>query len=480
MRQQFKLAMTMAVVVRVWLLAMPVFIVAADVRASEVTCTSRFPGAEWDVASPESQGVDSPKLRAAVTYMDENFDPAGAKQLVIIRNGYLIWKGPQADSCHVIHSCTKVFTSTCLGLMLDDGKCKLDDPMIKYLPEWGEAYPIYAKVTLRHLATMTGGTRGKLGYTGPWQEWGDPVVYVTTPDKPEFAPAGSQVAYQDSNVHLLGRIVAMHLALEPLKDLFKRRIADPIGMKQWDWGISGTVEGMTHYNAAGTPAIKGSGGIQISSLELARFGLLFLNRGNWNGKQLLSASFVDEAIRNQVPVTTPGRSRKGWSGAYGFYWYTNGIRADGKRRWPAAPTGTYAAQGGGGNTLFVIPKWSMVVVRLGLGVKDPSVPTPSGRIDSEQARNAFFAKLADALAQGEEAEPNVCPATEIPGPNDSQNASPAKWIDPDGNRWILSNLARQQNLFRTLDGLTTITGDPKYKQAAIDTIRHVFDHERTL
>ncbi|OHB80168.1 MAG: hypothetical protein A2Z25_02270 [Planctomycetes bacterium RBG_16_55_9] len=108
---------------------------------------------------------------------------------------------------------------------------------------------------------------------------------------------------------------------------------------------------------------------------------------------------MGEATRNQVPVATPGRSRKGWSGAYGFYWYTNGVRADGKRRWPAAPAGAYAAQGGGGNTLFVIPEWNMVVVRLGLGVSDPSLPTPSGRGDSEQARNAFFAKLADALAQ---------------------------------------------------------------------------------
>ena len=408
MRQLLRrLTTTVAVVLGVKLLTVPVVASAADVRASEATFAARFPGMEWDVASPESQGVDLPKLKAAVGYMDETFGHGGAKQLVIIRNGYLIWKGSQADSCHVIHSCTKVFTSTCLGLMLDDGKCKLDDLMTEYLPDWGQAYLVYAKVTLRHLATMTGGTRGKLGYTGPWQEWGDPVVYVMTPDKPEFSPAGSQVAYQDSNVHLLGRIVAMHLAHEPLKDLFKRRIADPIGMKQWDWGISGTVEGMIHYNAAGTPAIKGSGGIQISALELARFGHFFLNRGYWNGKQLLSTSFVDEATHNQVPVPTPGRSRKGWSGAYGFYWYTNGVRADGKRRWPAAPAGAYAAEGGGGNTFFVIPEWNMVVVRLGQGVSDPSMPKPSGQSDSEQARNTFFAKLADALAQGEEPGPGV-------------------------------------------------------------------------
>jgi pectate lyase len=56
---------------------------------------------------------------------------------------------------------------------------------------------------------------------------------------------------------------------------------------------------------------------------------------------------------------------------------------------------------------------------------------------------------------------------------------PVKWIAPNGDRWVLSNLASQQNLFRVLDGLTKITGDPKYKQAAMDAIRYAFDNLRS-
>jgi len=56
---------------------------------------------------------------------------------------------------------------------------------------------------------------------------------------------------------------------------------------------------------------------------------------------------------------------------------------------------------------------------------------------------------------------------------------PVKWIAPNGDRWILSNLASQQNLFRTLDGLTRITGDPKYKQAAMEAIKYAFDNLRS-
>jgi len=56
---------------------------------------------------------------------------------------------------------------------------------------------------------------------------------------------------------------------------------------------------------------------------------------------------------------------------------------------------------------------------------------------------------------------------------------PVKWIAPNGDRWILSNLASQQTLMRTLDGLSTITGDPKYKQAAMDAIRYAFENLRS-
>lgn len=325
-----------------------------------------FPGREWQEALPESQVVDAAKLKDAAAYMDENFGAEGAKQLVIIRNGYLIWKGPHCDAYHELYSATKVFTSTVLGLMVGDGTCTLDTLAVEHLPDLDDRHSAYAKIKLRHLASMTGGYHGRVANVVPEQKWGDPIVYVTTPDAPEFEPAGSQAAYNDHDVHLLGRILATRVAHEPLKDLFKRRIADPIGMTRWDWGVCGTVDGMTHYNAAGTPALKGNGGIKTTPRELARLGLLYLNHGNWNGKQLLPASFVEEAGAIQVPATLPGRSRSLLSGAYGFYWWTNGVMATGRRRYPAVPPRTYAAHGASTNFCFIIPEWNIVVVRLGL------------------------------------------------------------------------------------------------------------------
>jgi len=350
-----------------------------------------FPAREWSQATPQSQHVDPAGLRAAIAYMDEHFGAEGARELVIVRNGRLIWKGSHSDSCHEIYSATKVFTSTLLGVLIGQSKCKLDTLATDCLPGLPERYPAYAGLRLRHLASMQGGYRGKVAHVAKGQIWGDPVVYVTQPDVPEFQPAGTQVAYNDHDVHLLGRILATRIARRPLNDLFRRTVAGPIGMSRWDWGICGTVDGMDHCNAAGTPALKGNGGIRTTPTELARLGLLYLNRGNWDGKQVLPASFVDQATTSQVPATAPGRSRTLLSGAYGFYWWTNGVMANGKRRWPDAPPRTYGAHGASTNFCIVVPEWKLVIARMG------KAPIPGNYAQQDQVWSAFFARLAAAI-----------------------------------------------------------------------------------
>jgi CubicO group peptidase (beta-lactamase class C family) len=279
-----------------------------------------FPDADWQEASPDSKGVDSSKLKEAVVYLESNFGPDGAMELVIIRNGYLIWKGPHSDAYHNIWSATKTFTSTVLGLLVADGKCALDDLAIKYSLRLDDQYPLYSRIRLRHLASMSSGYKGQVIHVTAEQPWGDPLAYLT-PTVPLFE-AGTQVQYHDHQVFLLGSILTM-LAGESEKALIKRRIADAIGMTQWDWGVSGTLNGLELNNAAGTPTTPG---ILTTARQMARFGLLYLNHGNWKGKQLLPAFFVDEAAKNQVPGI--GESTF-LHGRYGFYWWTNDIMPNG-------------------------------------------------------------------------------------------------------------------------------------------------------
>jgi CubicO group peptidase (beta-lactamase class C family) len=122
-------------------------------RAAETTV---FPGADWAEATPESQGVDSAKLKEAAELLARTAGADGARELVVIRHGRMIYKGDDIDKRHGVWSATKSFTSTVLGLLIADGKCTLDTRVADVLPELKAHYP---DVTLRHFTTMTSGYR---------------------------------------------------------------------------------------------------------------------------------------------------------------------------------------------------------------------------------------------------------------------------------------------------------------------------------
>ncbi len=336
-----------------------------------------FPGVAWEQATPESQSVDATRLKVAVDYLREHSGSNGVNRLIIVRNGRVIWQGPEVDRRQRVWSVSKAFTSTAHGLLIEDGKCTLDTPAASYNPkDLTEHYP---SVTLRHLATMTSGYDGIGGsYDFDEKHRGDQNALVG-PLPPFFAP-GTKYQYWDEATQQYGYVLTQ-IASEPLLDFLKRRIFDPIGISSVDWQAdeTGKVPNWT-------------GGLVISASDLARFGHLFLNEGNWAGKQLVSASWVHEATRVQVPASIPdalASSDRQGSGVYGYHWWPNGIRPDGKRKWPDAPACMYMRSGHNNNYLFVVPAWDMVIGRLGLDGQEHRIT------DAEQ--NAFLKKIGDTI-----------------------------------------------------------------------------------
>ena len=341
-----------------------------------------FPGAEWEDASPESQGVDSARLAEAVAYLKANSGRDGVKELVIVRHGRMIWKGEAIDNVHGVWSATKSFTSTVLGLLVDDRKCMLDTRARDIVPELAAAYPA---VTLRHFTTMTSGYKA-VG-DEPAKSHGQSRTPFDPSPEPLFAPPGSKYAYWDSAMNQFGQILA-RIAGEPIEDLFQRRIADPIGMNRakWDWGDFGERGGVVVNGGSGNAGKH----IQTSLREMARFALLFLNRGRWNGRQLINAAWVDQATSVQVPASMPLAYPIDARGTYGFNWWVNGVNAEGQCKWPGVPAGAYSASGHNNNDIFIIPEWDMVVVRLGL---DQQTDGPI----SDETYNAFLEKIGRAI-----------------------------------------------------------------------------------
>jgi CubicO group peptidase (beta-lactamase class C family) len=209
-------------------------------------------------------------------------------------------------------------------------------------------------------------------------------------ETPLFEPPGSKYAYWDSAMNQFANVLT-RIAGEPIEKLFKRRIADPIGMNpdKWDWGDLRVVDGVVVNGGSGNQNKH----IFICARELARLGHLFLNRGKWKGKKLISERWVAEATRTHVPSSMPlGHPQSGIDGrgVYGYNWWTNGVKPDGKRKWPGAPTETYSASGYNNNDMFIIPEWRMVIVRMGL---DQGSDGPI----SDATYSTFLSKVGQAI-----------------------------------------------------------------------------------
>lgn len=337
----------------------------------------------WNEANPESQGIDSQQLDKAVIYLENNSGSDGVNELVIVRNSHMIWTGSDIDKMHNVWSMTKSFTSTVLGLLIDDGKVTIDTRASEYVHELSETY---SGVTLRHFSTMTSGYVA-VG-DNPERSHGQSDTPFTPSANPLFVPPGSKFAYWDSAVNQFANILR-HVAGEPIKELFRRRVADPIGMdrEKWDWK-GWEREELTINGGAGN---KGQG-IFITAREMSRFGQLFLNKGKWCDRQLISETWVDSATNVQVaatlPLGHPQTSIDSGPGAYGYNWWVNG-QENGKQKWPDAPLGIYSSSGYNNNDMFIIPEWNMVIVRLGLDQSDFHI--------TDEIYNTFLQKVGKTI-----------------------------------------------------------------------------------
>lgn len=321
-----------------------------------------FPGKDWEIVSPESQGLDSEILNRAIRYLEAHSGENGVSELVIVRNGRIVWHGNNIDHQHGVWSMTKSIVSTTLGLLIEDGKCSLNSKASNHLPQMK---PNFKDITLQQFTTMTSGYLAE-GDDRPGNYRHGPSRTPFIPAAQPFFPPGTGFAYWDSAMNQFANTLT-HIAGEPLDSLFRRRIANPIGMDSgaWHWGDFGIVDGLKVNGGAG----NNGNHIYITAREMARFGVLYLNNGKWRDKQLIREEWIQAATSVQVRAPFSWKHPESGidgRGYYGYNWWRNGVGANSSRKWPGAPPSTFAASGFNNNDLFVIPKWDMVIVRLGL------------------------------------------------------------------------------------------------------------------
>ena len=236
----------------------------------------QFPEEEWSKATPAALKVNEEKLQNALAYLASKCFEDGIEEVLIIKNGQIIYEGDSTKKAHNIYSCSKGFTSTVLGLLIDQGKLGLDDPVATYDSSLLTLYP---DVTFRHFTTMTSGfsAAGRSRWNDENSDWS---YTPYTPEAPHFAP-GTHYEYWDEAQMTFGKLLTQVIN-EPMRDFLKRELTDKIKMGDWTWAPEQSVNCI--------PINNGCTNVKVNAHQLARFGHLYLNRCNCNGKQLLSTS----------------------------------------------------------------------------------------------------------------------------------------------------------------------------------------------
>ncbi len=239
--------------------------------------------------------------------------------LVILRHGRVItagwWAPYSAERPHLLYSLSKSFTSTAAGLAVAEGLIGLEDLVVDHFPEFSDiSDPRVRSMRVRHIAAMASGHDYDTWDRAVAVDPGDPVHgFLLLP--PQREP-GTVFAYNQSATYTLAAIVQRATG-RTLTQYLRPRLLDPLGIGPVGW----------QQHPAGRDL--GFTGLHATTDAIARLGQLYLQRGSWDGRQILPAAWVDEATRRHVDNS--GEPNPDWQQGYGFqFWMArHGYRGDG-------------------------------------------------------------------------------------------------------------------------------------------------------
>lgn len=294
----------------------------------------------------------------------------------ILFEGY--YQGADPQDLFMSFSVGKSFTSTLVGFALADGKIRsLDDPIASYLPEL--AGSAYARASVKHVLQMATGT----SFTEEYENKDSDIAIFAgkvarsrgglydfcRSFKGAYAP-GTKFYYATCNTEVLGALV---------QRVTGRSLSAYLSEKLWrPLGAEAAARWILDAPGSGGREMAG-GGLQVRLRDYGRFGLLFANRGRWNGAQLLPAGWAEVATRPADAYVDYGKLAPGYALGYGYQWWC--LPGDHQR---------FAAEGIHGQFIVVDPVQQLVMVKLSSWLHAWD--------DKKEAETyAFFAALADAV-----------------------------------------------------------------------------------
>ena len=294
-------------------------------------------------SAPEAQGVPASAVLAYVNAADAVVD--SMHSFILVRHGKVVaegWWAPYgAAEPHTLFSLSKSFTSTAVGLAIDQGKLGLSDAVVGFFPKEAPENPSanLKAMRVRDLLRMSSGQHG---------EDVDPFPFGTDQDlvrvflsKPVAHKPGTHFFYNTAGTYMLAAIVQKATG-QTVRDYLMPRLFEPLGIEDPVWATS--AQGIS----------LGGFGLSLRTEDIACFGQLYLQRGQWNGRQLVPAAWVDEAT--SVQTSNGSDPESNWDQGYGYQFWR-------------CPHGFYRGDGAFGQLCIVMPGQDAVLA-VTAGTKD--------------------------------------------------------------------------------------------------------------
>ncbi len=294
-----------------------------------------YPTTGWRTSTPEEQGFDSVKLSEGMQAIQEKH--ISIDSLLIIRNGYIVldaYFAPYDGTFpHDVASVTKSVMTTLIGIAVDQGKLGLDQSMISFFPHRNidnldDRKP---RITIRDLVSNRNGME-----SGCFD--GDEPTLDKMRSQPDWVQAaldrkmvqepGTSFCYDSPGMHLLSAIL-QNATGTTARDFARLYLFEPLGIQDGVWEAD--PQGYTH----------GWGDLHLKPQEAAKLGYLWLQGGNWDGRQIVSSTWTTEAVQAQSRLLSNEYG-------YGYGWWVSPI--------------DYYAMGRGGQFVRVIPSLNTIVV----------------------------------------------------------------------------------------------------------------------
>ncbi len=264
-------------------------------------------------STPEDQGISSSGILSFLDAVEKS--KIEFHSIMVLRHGHVVaegWWSPYAPALkHTLYSLSKSFTSTAVGLAISEGHFKLDTPVVSFFPKEvpTEISANLAAMTVQSLLTMsTGHAKDSMPAlrTPGNEDWIKTFLAL-----PVEHPPGTHFIYNTGATYMLSAIIQSKTG-KTLAEYLKPRLFDPMGIEDYDWEMS--PQGIN----------TGGYGLRVTTEDIAKFGQLYLQNGNWNKVQLLPEAWVADAssfhIDNSVGRKAP-KETDDWSQGYGYQFW---------------------------------------------------------------------------------------------------------------------------------------------------------------